>query len=391
MKISSLLVAVLAIFLMVGCSSNPKQDDKDSPGSEEDTRDPDQARVFKEEQDPLAERRRIDRDAKLNAGQLYFRARRELDSSDFASAVESYDDLSKRFPFSDYATQGELERIYALYRNFDHDRATSSADRFLREHPRHHAVDYVHYLKGLVNYARDESALNILPVDETKSDVSSHRRAFDDFSLLIQRFPGSPYASDAYARMVHIRNRLAAHELHVVDFYVRRGAYVAAAKRGEQVIAQYPGTPASYRALEMLVKCYELSGMKQQEEDARKLVAAPTRPKGLEQAGTEKMPSLSDASAPPDKPGFFTRVANFFSPFDSSKPDAGVELIIPSNKTTPAQAEATKSETAAEEKTEEAKSGNKLEVFFESPEEPKRGNDNTVPERNEPIVPDNAP
>ena len=389
MKISSLLVAVLAIFLMVGCSSNPKQDDKDSP--DKDTRDPDRASVFRDQQDPLAERRRLDRDAKLNAAQLYFRARRELDSSDFASAVESYDDLSKRYPFSDYATQGELERIYALYRNFDHDRATSSADRFLREHPRHSAVDYVHYLKGLINYARDESALNILPVDETKSDVSSHRRAFDDFSLLIQRFPGSRYAGDAYARMVHIRNRLAAHELHVVDFYVRRGAYVAAAKRGEQVIAQYPGTPASYRALEMLVKCYELSGMKQQEEDARKLLAAQERPKGLDQASAENLPRLSDASAPPEKPGFLTRIAGFFSPFDSSKPDAGVELIIPSNKTTPAEAEAAKSETAAEAKTGEAKSGNKLEIFYEAPDEPKRGNDNTVPERNEPVIPDNAP
>ncbi|MGQ0530936.1 MAG: outer membrane protein assembly factor BamD [Panacagrimonas sp.] len=389
MKISSLLVAVLAIFLMVGCSSNPKQDDKDSP--DKDTRDPDRATVFKDELDPLAERRRLERDAKLNAAQLYFRARRELDRSDFLGAIESYDDLSKRFPFSDYATQGELERIYALYRNFDHDRATSSADRFLREHPRHSAVDYVHYLKGLINYARDESTLNILPVDETKSDVSSHRRAFDDFSLLIQRFPNSPYSGDAYARMVHIRNRLAAHELHVVDFYVRRGAYVAAAKRGEQVIAQYPGTPASYRALEMLVKCYALSGMKQQEEDARKLLAAQERPKGLDQAGAENLPRLSEVSAPPAKPGFFTRVANFFSPFDSSKPDAGVELIIPSNTTDKAEAEADKAQVAAEEKPAEAKDGSKLEVFYESPDEPRRGNDQTVPERNEPVVPDNAP
>ena len=55
--------------------------------------------------------------------------------------------------------------------------------------------------------------------------------AFDDFQVLLQKYPSSRYAGDAWQRMVYIRNRLAEHELHVVDFYVRRGAYMAAAKR----------------------------------------------------------------------------------------------------------------------------------------------------------------
>ena len=241
MKISSLLVAALAL-AVAACSSNPKTDKREPP-EERPT-------VFGDSRDPLAKRRDEQRLSKLDAEQLYNRARRDLDSSDYAGAVEGYDELSTRHPFSDYATQGELDRIYALYRNFEFDRALSSADRFLREHPRHPSVDYIHYVKGLANFSRDDSTFNFLPSDDTKADVTSLRRAFDDFALLLQRFPGSRYAGDSYTRMVFIRNRLAEHELHVVDFYLRRGAYVAAAKRAEQIIAQYPGTPSTIKALE---------------------------------------------------------------------------------------------------------------------------------------------
>lgn len=353
MKNWSLLAVALAI-LFAGCSSDPKKDG-----------DPDRPEVFKEKSNPLEERRKDRRDSKLDAEQLYRRARGALEGSDFATAIEHYDNLSKRHPFSDFTTQGELERIYALYRNFDPDRALSSSDRFLREHPRHPAVDYIYYLKGLTNFARDESELSILPVDETKSDVTSQRRAFDDFALLIQKFPNSRYAGDAYARMVYIRNRLSEHELHVVDFYVRRGAYVAAAKRAEQVIAQYPGTPASHKALKLLVECYELAGLEQQAKDARALRAA--QPKFVAPALSEGMPRTLTAAAPtetpPPKRGFMSRVAGYFSPSSSGETEPGIEIIIPTGKSSTA---ADKDPApAAAESPEPARKSSKLEVFYE--------------------------
>jgi outer membrane protein assembly factor BamD len=369
MKIPSpFAIAVLALAI-AACSSNP--DKKDEPGDRSD-----RETVFKDrDNDPLKQRREERRLAQLDAAQLYKRARQTLESSDYSTAIENYDLLSTRYPFSDYATQGELERIYALYRSFDPERALSSADRFLREHPRHPAIDYVHYVKGLVNFSRDESNLSILPIDESKSDVTSQRRAFDDFALLIQKFPGSKYAGDAYARMVFIRNRLAAHELHVVDFYVRRGAYVAAAKRAEQVIAQYPGTPATYRALEHLVKCYELAGLEQQAQDARKLLAAQDpkvvsalnvlAPADLQVAAVDATPP---APQPPAKRGVMSRIAGFFSPLDTS--DGGVEVVIPSAKSEPAPAAAANPSTAASapgaaQAEPVPTRSNKLEVFYE--------------------------
>ncbi|TDU26567.1 outer membrane assembly lipoprotein YfiO [Panacagrimonas perspica] len=376
MKISPIAALVLAL-LIAACSSNPDKKDRLPP-------DPDRPNVFRDKQDPLAKRREDRRLAQLDAEQLYTRARRNLDSSDFGGAIESYDLLSTRHPFSDYTTQGELERIYALYRNFDPDRALSSADRFLREHPRHPAVDYVHYVKGLTNFNRDESPLNLLPVDDSKSDVTSQRRAFDDFALLLQKYPGSQYAADAYSRMIFIRNRLATHELHVVDFYVRRGAYVAAAKRAEQIIGLYPSTPASYRALEVLVECYRLAGLEQQAKDAQRLLAAQD-PKlvaaltHVSPADLEAAVAKAEAPPPAQKPGVMSRIAGFFSPLDGSK--GPKEIIIPSSSkpaADPADAAAAGAATSESASTQApgasaaepaATTSNKIHVFYESPED----------------------
>ncbi|MGQ0697980.1 MAG: outer membrane protein assembly factor BamD [Panacagrimonas sp.] len=367
MKNWSLVVVMLALVLGA-CSSDPDRPRPRGNPNIDDSRD------------PLKDRRKAIEEARLDAEALYRRGRSNLNTSDWGVAIESYDSLSTRFPFSDFATQGELERVYALYRNFEPDRAVSSADRFLREHPRHPEVDYIYYIKGLINFNRDDSGLNILPSDDTKSDVTSQRRAFDDFALLLQKFPNSRYNGDAYERMVFIRNKLAAHELHVVDFYVRRGAYVAAAKRAEQVMAQYPGAPATYRALELLIKSYELAGLEQQAADARAIRDAQDKSviaedKIKEAAAITPAPAtllLAAADvAPPEKPGLMSRIAAVFSPLDSS--EGGVEIVIPSSKTkaqesAPAASTAPAADTSAAATTSKStgeKRSNKLEVFFE--------------------------
>lgn len=375
MKNLSLLVAILAVSV-TACSSSPKKEGDETDRERSERTEADRPSVFSESDNPLAKRREEARLAALSAEQLYRRARVALDSSDFTSAIESYDRLSTQHPFSPFATQGELERIYSLYRNFEPDLALSAADRFLREHPRHPEVDYIYYLKGLVNYHREEGGLAILPVDETKSDVTSQRRAFDDFSLLIQRFPDSPYAGDSYERMVFIRNRIAAHELHVVDFYVRRGAYVAAAKRAEQIIGQYPGTPASYRALQLLVRCYELAGLELQAQDARALLEAQKRPVMVSEISSSGALAAAEAAAPvqDSDTGFLAKLAGLFSPFDSSESD-GLEMVLPApaeerSDADPASADPATADSAIEpvnpDPTAQASEpGKQLEVFYE--------------------------
>lgn len=254
-----------------------------------------------------------EREMRLEADGLYKLARRSLDSADFQGAIQRYNNILLRYPFTDYATQAQLESIYAKYRAFDPDGALSTADRFLKEHPRHASVDYVHYLKGLVNFQRGESLFDAL-VDTSGQDVGFARRAFDDFALVLQRHPNSRYAGDAQQRMVYLRNKIATHELTIVKYYVRRGAHVAAARRAEKIIADYPGAPATAEALVLLENSYRDGGLTAQADEVRRLrqanptLVAPSsapaveRPGGILGPPPDPIPEPLAADAPQTTP-----------------------------------------------------------------------------------------
>ena len=75
-----------------------------------------------------------------------------------------------------------------------------------------------------------------LPGDETGRDIGGAREAVNDFLTLLERYPNSQFRDDATLRLIYVRNQLAEYELNVARYYVRRGAYVAAANRARQVI-----------------------------------------------------------------------------------------------------------------------------------------------------------
>jgi outer membrane protein assembly factor BamD len=248
------LGACAAALAIAACSSNPDKLPPDNPFK------PDPNRQAREE--------------KLAADRLYRLARDSMEGSDFSTAITRYDQLIQRHPFTEYATQGEMERVYCYFKNYQDEQAISAADRFLRDHPRHPHADYVQYLRGLINAQKDEPAVRWIPaMDPALADVSSSRRAFDDFALLIQKYPASTYVADARLRMIDLRNRIAKSEMTVVDFYIRRGAWLAAAKRAQHVVSDYPGAPATVDALASLEKCYDKLGLKDQADDVRKLRA----------------------------------------------------------------------------------------------------------------------
>ncbi|MGH8539986.1 MAG: outer membrane protein assembly factor BamD [Stenotrophobium sp.] len=260
-----------------------------------------------------------ERDQRLAEDVLYKAARQSLDDSDYGTAITRENELITRFPFSEYATQAELERIYAYYRNFQPDQALTAADRFLRDHPRHPAVDYVQYLKGLVNSDRDEGLAGVLGLDTTKEDVGFARTAFDNFAVLVQKYPNSRYDGDARQRMIYLRNRIAQHEMHIVTFYMRRGAYIAAAKRAEEVVMLYPGAPATLDALRALEISNRKLGLNAQADDARSL---------LEAQAALPAPK-TDYPVPPYHPGFFKRL------FSWEKAQASAETAPPPPAATP--------------------------------------------------------
>ncbi|MEM1114204.1 MAG: outer membrane protein assembly factor BamD [Pseudomonadota bacterium] len=201
--------------------------------------------------------------------QIYEESQRYLRQENYDLAIRSLQLLESRYPFGNYAEQAQLELIYAHYGAFQHEAAVEAADRFIRLHPQHPSVDYAYYMKGLSAYAGNEDVFaRFVPTDKTLRDTSHAQESFAEFAQLVARYPDSPYAADAKARMVNLRNSLARSEINVANYYFRRGAYMAAVNRGRYVVENFQRTPAVADGLAVMAQGYILLGMNDLAQDA---------------------------------------------------------------------------------------------------------------------------
>ncbi len=189
--------------------------------------------------------------------EFYEAAQRQLKSRQWEIAIDNLQALEANFPFGTYAEQAQLELIYAYYRNFEPEASSAAADRFIRLHPQHRNVDYAYYMKGLASFTEGSGLFErFLPTDLTMRDPGAARQSFAHFSQLLARFPNSQYAPDARKRMIYLRNLLARYEIHVANYYLKRGAFIAAANRGRYVVENFQQTPAVPDALAVMVQSY---------------------------------------------------------------------------------------------------------------------------------------
>ncbi|EIC22258.1 outer membrane protein assembly factor BamD [Thiorhodovibrio frisius] len=208
-----------------------------------------------------------------SASKLYTEGAQQLDAANYQRAIDYFEKLEARYPFGRYAMQGQLDVAYAYYRDEQPEAAIAAADRFIKLYPQNPFVDYAYYLKGIVNYNRSVGFIDrFIPTDASQRDPGSALDAFQDFSELVRLFPNSKYAVDARQRMLYLRNNLAKNEVNVARYYMKRGAYVAAANRAQYVVERYQRTSAVESALEVLVQAYRALGEKQLAADAERVL-----------------------------------------------------------------------------------------------------------------------
>lgn len=208
-----------------------------------------------------------------SAQKLYAEARAALDTRSYEQAVGYYQKLEGRYPYGRFAQQAQMELAYAYYKDKDPAGAVTAAERFIKNHPNHPNVDYLYYLKGLANFNDDLGIVGYISnQDMTERDPKAARDAFDAFKELAVKFPESKYTPDAIERMNYLVNALAAHEVHVARYYVKRGAYVAAANRAQYALKTYPQAPANEEGLVLLVQAYDALGMKDLRDDAERVL-----------------------------------------------------------------------------------------------------------------------
>ena len=215
----------------------------------------------------------IDVTQNWSASKFYSEAKKALSEGDYEEAIKYYEMLEARFPFGKYAQQAQVEIAYAYYKYDEPASALAAADRFIKLHPRHPHVDYLYYLKGLVNFNAGKDLISkYIPQDPTQRDPGAARAAFDDFAILVRKYPQSKYSSDARQRMLFLRNNLAEYEIHVANYYMRRDAYIAAANRAKYVVENYQKTTAVPKALIVMAKAYKLMGLQDLSDDATRVL-----------------------------------------------------------------------------------------------------------------------
>ena len=233
------LVTILFVLTLSGCSifSDKKDDDKD-----------------------------------WAAAKLYSEARDELSNGAYERSIQLFQRLEARYPFGVYAQQAQMEIAYVYYRKGEPEEALAAIDRFIKLHPNHPNVDYLYYLRGLVTFSDKGNILNVLFLqDPTERDPKAARESFDAFKQLVDRFPNSGYAPDATARMKYLVNALAQYEVHVAQYYYRRGAYLAAANRAQAAVNNFRTAPAVEEALFTMVRSYDKLGMVTLRDDAERV------------------------------------------------------------------------------------------------------------------------
>jgi outer membrane protein assembly factor BamD len=228
--------------------------------------------------------------AKDSPEQIYRDASRDVRAGNYPAAISRYELLEARYPFSDQAKQGQIDLMYAYYKNHAGESAVDQADQFIRENPTHPRVDYAHYIRGLVYFESGLSWLErIFKADLAQRPPTEAKKSFQAFQTLVQQFPKSPYAADARQRMVYLRNRLADYEVAVAKYYLARGAYVGAANRARGVIEGYDGAPAVDDALKIMAQSYRKLGvddLAQVAENVRKANVPPDQ--ALSKDGTAR-------------------------------------------------------------------------------------------------------
>ena len=238
----TLKIATLSLFLsLAGCSSSPED---------------------------------VEKVPDKSAQALYKDAKSALDNGLYQKAIPILSAIDSRYPFGAISHQVQLDLIYAYYKSGDVAQGTALVERFLRLNPNHKNVDYVYYMRGLMNLSLEENLFQEMAgIDRSDRDPTHARSAFNDFRTIITQYPESKYVSDAQRRMIAIKSRLADYEIAAARFFMKRKAYAAAANRGRYIVEYFSPSEQVEEALVIMIECYGILGLDDLQKNARQVLA----------------------------------------------------------------------------------------------------------------------
>lgn len=204
-----------------------------------------------------ADRQNLDR---FTAEEIYKRGEFELENSRKPEdAVFYFSEVERLYPYSEWAKRALIMQAYSNHRAQNYEEARGAAQRFIDTYPGDEDAAYAQYLLALSYYDQ---------IDEVGRDQGLTFQALQSLRSVIEQYPDSEYARSAILKFDLAFDHLAAKEMEIGRYYLKRGHYAASINRFRVVVEEFQTTTQTPEALLRLVEAYLALGLTDEAQTA---------------------------------------------------------------------------------------------------------------------------
>lgn len=194
-----------------------------------------------------------------SAEDIFNRAEYEITTKDFDTAAHYFGEIERLYPYSSWAKRALIMEAFSYHRGRDYPQARLAAQRFIDFYPADADSAYAHYLLALSYYDQ---------IDDVGRDQGLTFQALQALRVVIEKFPDTEYARSAVLKFDLAFDHLAAKEMEIGRYYLKRKHYAAAANRFRVVVEQFQTTQHTPEALHRLVEAYLALGLTEEAQTA---------------------------------------------------------------------------------------------------------------------------
>lgn len=198
----------------------------------------------------------------LTAEEIYKRGEYELEVGNPRrpeSALRYFSEVERLYPYSEWAKRALIMQAFTQHKAKDYEAARASAQRFIDTYPGDEDAAYAKYLLALSYYDQ---------IDEVGRDQGLTFQALQALRAVIEEYPDSEYARSSILKFDLAFDHLAAKEMEIGRYYLKRGHYTAAINRFRVVVEDFQTTTHTPEALHRLVEAYLALGITEEAQTA---------------------------------------------------------------------------------------------------------------------------
>ncbi|HHY01737.1 MAG TPA: outer membrane protein assembly factor BamD [Paracoccus sp.] len=174
-------------------------------------------------------------------------------------AVHYFSEVERLYPYSEWAKRALIMQAYSYHRARQYEEARGAAQRFLDNYPGDEDAAYAQYLLALSYYDQ---------IDDIGRDQGLTFQALQGLRDVIERYPDTEYARSSVLKFDLAFDHLAAKEMEIGRYYLKRGHYTAAINRFRVVVEEFQTTTHTPEALMRLTEAYLALGLTDEAQTA---------------------------------------------------------------------------------------------------------------------------